>query len=184
MRAARPASRKGVRHSLLHSSMTITGDDVMKTCATCEVEKPFSEFSYTKPSKHRPKGRYATSCKPCRVEYERNWAKQNPEKYKARGRRHYVKHRPKKLEYASVRSQELKESAFDKYGWDCQCCGESDVAFLTIDHIVPPGNKTNYEKKALYGWLKKNSYPEGFQTLCWNCNMAKGIYGECPHKSS
>lgn len=31
-------------------------------------------------------------------------------------------------------------------------------------------------------WLKTNGYPDGFQTLCHNCNMAKGFYGICPHK--
>ena len=30
-------------------------------------------------------------------------------------------------------------------------------------------------------WLVQNNFPEGFQLLCNNCNLAKGFYGECPH---
>ena len=36
----------------------------------------------------------------------------------------------------------------------------------------------------MYQWLKANSYPDGFQILCFNCNCAKGAYGECPHTGS
>jgi hypothetical protein len=28
-----------------------------------------------------------------------------------------------------------------------------------------------------------NEFPDGFQVLCHNCNLAKGYYGECPHNS-
>ncbi len=31
-------------------------------------------------------------------------------------------------------------------------------------------------------WLITNNFPKGFQILCWNCNYAKGVFGECPHK--
>jgi len=68
----------------------------------------------------------------------------------------------------------------------CACCGEkSDIAFLTIDHIY--GRKTlgneekNLKGQKLYSWLAKHHYPSGYQTLCWNCNSAKGHLGECPH---
>ena len=34
----------------------------------------------------------------------------------------------------------------------------------------------------MYGWLRRNSYPEGFQVLCHNCNLGKKINGGvCPH---
>lgn len=36
--------------------------------------------------------------------------------------------------------------------------------------------------QVFYRWLKKNDYPEGYQVLCHNCNLAKGFYGTCPHQ--
>lgn len=35
----------------------------------------------------------------------------------------------------------------------------------------------------LYAWLHANKYPDGFQVLCHNCNMAKGFYSRCPHNN-
>ncbi len=35
----------------------------------------------------------------------------------------------------------------------------------------------------LYNWLKRNNFPKGFQTMCINCNFAKGMFGVCPHQS-
>lgn len=65
---------------------------------------------------------------------------------------------------------------------------------LTLDHIYGDGaahrkmlrggkgdaggggNKT-------YHWLKKQGYPSGYRVLCFNCNHASHVLGECPHKS-
>ena len=69
------------------------------------------------------------------------------------------------------------------YGGKCNCCGESTVEFLTIDHI----NGRDYEVikmtgKKLWLWLKARKFPtDNYQLLCFNCNCAKGIYGRCPH---
>lgn len=69
----------------------------------------------------------------------------------------------------------------------CACCGESEIRFLSIDHINGGGTKHRRQigiggGATMYLWLKKNNYPKGFQVLCYNCNMAKGFYGICPHK--
>lgn len=67
---------------------------------------------------------------------------------------------------------------------ECMCCHESEIKFLAIDHIN--GGGTIHRKEIgtsnLVAWLRRNDYPEGFQVLCHNCNMAKGFYGVCPHK--
>ena len=68
----------------------------------------------------------------------------------------------------------------------CACCGEVREQFLGIDHTKNDGAAHRKELKgasgsALYNWLIKNNYPEGFQVLCHNCNLSKGFYGECPH---
>lgn len=56
--------------------------------------------------------------------------------------------------------------------------------FLEIDHVNNDGadhrRETGYT--TIYRWLISHDFPEGFQTLCSNCNRARYRYGECPHK--
>ena len=70
-----------------------------------------------------------------------------------------------------------------RYGTFCQCCGESEVDFLTIDHINGKGSEHRRElgMRTIYRWLIRNNFPSGFRTLCMNCNFANGMYGQCPH---
>jgi len=58
----------------------------------------------------------------------------------------------------------------------CQECGfDSHLSALSIDHI--DGNGANHRRelngKNIVYWLKDNSYPDGFQVLCMNCNFIK-----------
>lgn len=72
----------------------------------------------------------------------------------------------------------------------CACCGETEMKFLSLDHVN--GGGTQHRKKItkdgsgkggnMAYWIFRNGFPEGFQVLCHNCNMAKGFYGICPHK--
>lgn len=65
----------------------------------------------------------------------------------------------------------------------CACCDESTYEFLCIDHIDGNGNEHRKEIGCrLDEWIIRNNFPEGFQVLCHNCNMAKGAYGICPHE--
>lgn len=70
-----------------------------------------------------------------------------------------------------------------KFG--CQCCGESRIEFLTLDHINGGGNKERkkYPATMLFRKLRRESYPSGYRTLCYNCNCSYGKYGYCPHNS-
>lgn len=69
----------------------------------------------------------------------------------------------------------------------CACCGEKEIKFLALDHKEGGGTA---QRKALntrggnsfFFYLKKLGFPKGFQVLCHNCNMAKGIYKICPHQ--
>ena len=80
--------------------------------------------------------------------------------------------------------EKCKEEVFNHYGNKCACCGESNPAFLTIDHI--DGGGTQHRKKIkekITVWLYKNNFPTGYQTLCFNCNWGKYFNGGiCPHK--
>jgi hypothetical protein len=62
----------------------------------------------------------------------------------------------------------------------CRNCSEFDLSVLTIDHINGDGAKHRREigfyrtgGYKFYQWLKKNSHPSGFQTLCFNCQFRK-----------
>jgi hypothetical protein len=70
----------------------------------------------------------------------------------------------------------------------CSCpnCDVVVIDFLNIDHIN--GEGIQHRKvvggggRPLYVWLKRNGFPNGFQTLCWNCNSSKGLFGSCYHE--
>lgn len=75
----------------------------------------------------------------------------------------------------------------DAYGWQCVCCGETEPLFLTIDHIEGGGNLHREEvrehRNDWYKYLIENNFPEGFRTLCYNCNLGRSRNGgRCPHE--
>lgn len=81
---------------------------------------------------------------------------------------------------------EMKKKVFEHYGKECVCCNETIFGFLTIDHIngkASMNHSSDMKGKKLYSWLIRNNFPEGFQTLCWNCNSGSNANGGiCPHK--
>lgn len=82
------------------------------------------------------------------------------------------------------RTRALKREVMDAYGGVCQCCGESILEFLTIDHINGGGraHRERVGESGVYADLKKRGFPqEGYRVLCFNCNTARGYYGYCPH---
>lgn len=91
----------------------------------------------------------------------------------------------KLLKWSKISADRLRDDAFDHYGKECACCGETLRQFLTIDHTNGDGAEQKksgiFGGTSIYRWLRKNSYPEGFRILCFNCNAAMGIYGQCPH---
>lgn len=93
-----------------------------------------------------------------------------------------VKERMQEIRYIVLKHYSKKDLP------ECTCCGEKELKFLSIDHVNGGGNahrKTIANGKGgnLAYWLLRNELPEGYQTLCHNCNMAKGFYGACPHKT-
>lgn len=88
------------------------------------------------------------------------------------------------------KNQRLKLAAMNAYGGPkCSCCGESDMGFLTIDHINNDGAETRRKDKSakkLYSWLKKHGYPPGHRVLCYNCNEGRDKAKDkiCPHEKN
>jgi hypothetical protein len=85
-----------------------------------------------------------------------------------------------------------RTQVFEAYGgYKCNCCGENEPMFLSIDHI--DNNGAEERRSGLYAgsgvgfylWLRKNKFPSGYQVLCMNCNTGKHKNGGvCPHQSS
>lgn len=147
-----------------------------KTCTQCNQEKDFSEFS-----KH-PNGKFGlqSKCKSCHKEYKQQ---------------HYAQPEAAKdlQNYNSRYRNAIKDKVFAHYGQLCACCGESERAFLTLDHIenngadhrreLGGGRTTSTDKT--WRWLVQNDFPDGFQILCYNCNCGKRDNGGvCPHKKA
>lgn len=78
-----------------------------------------------------------------------------------------------------VKRQVLKREVLTYYGNDkCTCvrCGMDDIRCLSIDHINSGGAREREKVGSgsrMYAWLKKMNYPEGYQTLCLNCQFIK-----------
>jgi hypothetical protein len=87
----------------------------------------------------------------------------------------------------------IKDEVFERYGgYICACCGETEEAFLTIDHMDNNGHQHRKEMSSnghtvgstqTYRWLKRHGFPPGFQVLCMNCQFGrKHNNGVCPHQ--
>ena len=122
--------------------------------------------------------------------YEANYRKRHPEKYREKSRnyqRRKWKERPEEAKaYQRAYRRKIRENLIKEYGGICRCCGETDIRFLTFDHINGGGTK---ERKLLkrngshYYLVLRKTKREDIQILCYNCNCSKGIYGKCPHKN-
>ena len=114
-----------------------------KICKKCNLRKPIEQFTIQRDTRD---GR-RTTCKSCHAQVQRD----------KRGK-------DKKL-------------VFDHYG-NCQMCGNPDRDVLTIDHTNNDGavkRKTGEHSKGprFYAWIITHNYPEGLQSLCWNCQYKK-----------
>ena len=114
--------------------------------------------------------------------YRARYRAANKEKISSRGKLYFKERgRAKQQE----RRTALRREVLAAYGSKCQCCGETEFQFLAVDHIDGGGAKHRREtSNNVYQWLKKHDYPTGYQILCHNCNMAKGLYNQCPHNQT
>lgn len=164
----------------------------MRRCKKCNRDKLLIDFPYSEKSR----GWRRHECRVC---------------HNSRVNLHHIQNRPYRLQYAKKRyaskpistwtkeqrdrQRELqqaqharwREAVFEHYGKSCTCCGETESVFLTIDHVNQDGAKHRRgdvdAKSRFYRWLMKNGYPDGFQTLCYNCNCGRYRNGGiCPHQ--
>lgn len=126
-------------------------------------------------TKNMPVGgsKYCTDC----ITYRRNASRKRNKKYPTRSKEYHRK---------------IREEVIMKYGGVCVCCGETQFEFLAIDHKNGDGGA---ERRKLYGenksrsasWclkLKREPHRKDLRVLCHNCNMARAMYGKCPHENA
>jgi len=91
--------------------------------------------------------------------------------------------RSKILERNRKRHFELRDLIFAAYGNRCECCGEREKLFLTLDHVYNDGKQDRSENsgREIFARVIREGYPASFQLLCRNCNWGKYIVGVCPH---
>lgn len=117
-----------------------------------------------------------------RAKSNRRYSELNPESRQRRREWEAAKHQERSARYRS--------QVFAAYGGRCQCCGETEQAFLQLDHIDRDGadhrrNVIGRREGAgywFYAWVVRNNFPSGLQILCANCNTAKERPGGCPHQ--
>ena len=75
--------------------------------------------------------------------------------------------------------------ALRMYGNKCQCCGETEIRFLTFDHINCGGKvhrQSIGSSRQFLDWLVAvGRRRAGIRVLCLNCNFAVQ-FGSCPHQ--
>ena len=147
-----------------------------KACRVCGRTLPLEDFPKTPSCRDG----HAGECVYCKRERNREYMRQKRANDPEWERAIHRKYRQRNKEYQRRRYQELRAEVLREYGGACACCGETTVAFLTIDHVFNDGNKhrskgERYSGVGIYRWLKKAGFPKDgrFQVLCYNCNCAK-----------
>ena len=148
----------------------------MKKCSKCGIVKPSLEFR-------------GLRCRSCRSEYDMHRLKTNTsarQLYLISKKKYYINNKDKILAYNTSNRNKLKAEVINHYSNGlncCACCKESDIRFLSIDHINNNGAEHRKSmRKSICRWLRRNNYPIGYQVLCFNCNLGKSINkGICPH---
>ena len=139
-----------------------------KWCPKCETHKLYEEFNK---NRARSDGLNST-CREC--QHAKYYRQQDHQKKLA-------KERAKKRIPAYRRGWRAK--AIQVYGGKCACCGETNLAFLCIDHIR--GGASQNRQQNLYTEMREavlNPDHDTYQVLCANCNMAKERAEGCPHQ--
>jgi len=104
-------------------------------------------------------------------EREKIWKANRTDEQRAKQRKHAIEYRRTKWNLV------LKH-----YGGKCECCGEIETMFLTVDHINGGGKEHRKKVGNLQVWLANQGFPDGFRLLCYNCNSGRSRNGGiCPH---
>ncbi|KKN71437.1 hypothetical protein LCGC14_0420160 [marine sediment metagenome] len=103
-------------------------------------------------------------------QYMKRWLEAHPNYFKQ-----WEKAHPNYFREYQIQAKIKALRHYGKGKCACVTCGESRLACLSIDHIIALGAKRQ-RKTGIYRWLIKNKYPEGYQTLCMNCQFIKSAF--------
>lgn len=106
-------------------------------------------------------------------DYNRRWAAAHPDRVKANSR--------------AVKLRLKLEMVAALGGGGCACCGETEIEFLTLDHIGGGGNQHRKELglagSDVWRVARREGWPrEKYRCLCFNCNSVYWLRGNCPHQ--
>lgn len=87
------------------------------------------------------------------------------------------------------RAVRIKFEVMQRYGGVCFCCGETRIAFLTLDHISndgAPKRKSGEHSGGghFYKRLLRAPLDTTLRVACYNCNCGRRASGICPHEDN
>lgn len=160
-------------------------EDLSKLCKECLEYKPLEDFYVDT----RTKDGVGYICKKCTRTRCKQYYYDNKDRMQSLHRQYFAANRERNRLVSKSYHNRRKKELVAAYGGKCVCCGETEMWFLTIDHIFGDGSKCRKIEggggQMLYSYLRKLGYPrDRYQLLCYNCNCSKRQYGVCPHKKS
>lgn len=164
--------------------MSMETHNDIKHCPRCNQDKPRENFS---PSTQTVDGLQG-HCKECRKTTSKLSYKKRRKYYKKWRLEHKEEKRSYDLIDGPKRRLKLKTEVIKAYGGSCDCCEETTMDFLAIDHIECNGAQERRKKgmgsgRQTYLYLKRRGYPSGYRVLCHNCNFSSFQHnGICVHK--
>ncbi len=181
-----------------------------RKCKKCSNEKLPSEFHSD------GRGGKRNSCKACDSEKRKAAYRGSKDKFVARNKAQYAKNIERRRADAAIYYRDNKEAVLEQkrvyrqrfgdelnaksrrwrlslkcemieaYGGKCSCCGEKELAFLTLEHTNGDGAEHRRQLKhpnKVYTDLKRRGWPkDGYDVLCFNCNCSTAGGKICPHK--
>lgn len=163
---------------------------IIRDCRECSRAARRAYFARNKEKEKAARERYLADPenRAKAEEYRRRRWQEAQDKLKSYMRDYREKNKNKLRKKAQDQHRKFRLAALAAYGGRCACCGESTTEFLAIDHVRNDGHLHRKKERGarggnIYRWLAKQNYPQDgrFQVLCHNCNVAKGLYGGCPH---
>lgn len=165
-----------------------------RVCTKCGLQKPIETFKLH--GKYRRR-----SCQECDRpmfrQKHKEWRDKNRAHLRAYARESMKRHRKTwtsekragLVERAKMTREKLRRIVYLAYGAVCNCCGEDELNFLSLDHVNNDGyaRRKNGEPHGggaqLFKKIIEAGFPSDFQILCMNCNHGKARNGGvCPHQ--
>ena len=156
---------------------------IEKRCTRCKEVKPRQSFHTSRTDASG----LQSWCMDCQSIGRREYVARHPDRIKAINQR-----TQKRLgkQYYREQHQNLKRAMVNAYGGSCECCGEPEIEFLSLDHVEGRGGEHRkaagggtkiWRQLRDSGWPKTCEYGR-LRILCLNCQGATRNGKSCPHE--